>query len=626
MTKHQAASNRPHSRYNGKRLANVLFIGFYLLTMLFPTNTQAQDTRVPTMLSVKEILSNYGLDSSWVDDTAAIVGYLAEQPQDYATLTSLCVSIRTKAQKVINSIENDYQHLDSLIWIDENTVLSDYNIYEYRLRRLAELMGRKSIYYSRMEQKRIEAEKEAARQRALDEARQKQEERDAIADGLRSNIDLHNRAIIKATLGTGITDKNKLKELKDIYYSYLMVYNKYDLTPTPATDEMILRLDELNSFQNDLLEKVLGENSLPHQIDNFKNVLKVRCGDANNDVYRSYTRVFKHTSVPVSFADVSEYSDYINRLQTVAAVQARYLQTLDLRATIEAGSAAIESRYGKKYRDALYSYRNVLASLNQVPAFTTNAESLIFIHSLEDFIEAQQIYIDDYAYMEEISERADTILRGSHGRFRDVSEAYRNAEPALKVMPAFRDAAGASIYESRLEEVRQVQRCYLTVLELREEIANCDDSLAVARKTDRILANGYRTLRRQQNLQPQFSTVERGAAFIEYLQRYLEMQRLCISTMEKLNNIAQNDAIIDNKDNIYRNIVKAYQRTKKVYQGLNEINNTEELRRYSLQCDNVLEMQEAFIKTLRSETAADIDKKLRQENDLSRIRLAVGLQ
>ncbi len=302
---------------------------------------------------------------------------------------------RMKAsQKAISSIENDYEFRDSLIWLDSNTVLADYPIFEYRLRRLADLMGKMSIRYSRLEQQRIEAEKEAARQRAIEEARRQQEERNRIAGDLRSNIELHHRAIIEKCDGAGITDKVKLKELKDLYYSYLMVYNKYDLSTGNATNESIAKLDELNAFQNDMLENVLGNNSLPFQIENFKNVLKVRCEKENSDVYRSYTKVFKHTAVPVSFADVREYEEYINRMHTVINVQQRYMQTIDLRSSIASGTDAINNQYGKKYRAVTGSYREVLKGLNQVPAFTTNAESLLFIQSLEDFVAAQQLYID----------------------------------------------------------------------------------------------------------------------------------------------------------------------------------------------------------------------------------------
>lgn len=595
------------------------------LLMLMPIAAKAQSPS-PTILSVRDILGNYGLDSTWVDDTAAAMRYLDGQPQDYVALTNLCVGIRTKAQSLIKSIENDYAFRDSVIWIDSTTVLADYPIYEYRLRRLAELMGRMSIRYSRLEQQRIEAEKEAARQRAIEEARRQQEERDRVADDLRSNIEIHHRAIIIACDGVGTTGKAKLKELKDLYYSYLMVYNKYDLTTSHATDESIARLDELNAFQNDMLENVLGQNSLPNQIENFKNILKVRCEGGNNDVYRSYTKVFKHTTVPVSFADIKEYSDYINRLRTITAIQARYLQTLDLRAAIASGNEAIATRYGKKYRDVVSAYRDVLATVNQLPSFTTNAESILFIKSLEDFVEAQQIYLDDYSLLEDITARGDSIVRGSQSRFHDVAEAYRSIEGTLRPMPQFKDPDGALLYEHQLDNVRKVQQCYLQVIRLRDVIAHNEDTLMNSRKVDRTLYNGYRLLRRQVDLKPQFSDHERGHSFINTLDQHIEMQQLCLATLAKIKQIDVNDKTITDKDNHYRNISKAYQRIRKAYNGIDEITNSEDLRRYNRQCDYILEMQEAFIKTMRGQTAAESDNKLKRENSIEKIRLVIGLK
>ena len=597
-----------------------------MLMMAMPLGLMAQTPASPTVLSVKDILHNYGLDTAWVDDTAGVMRYLNEQPQDYVALTNTCVAIRTKAQKAINSIENDYTFRDSILWLDSNTVLGDYPIYEYRLRRLAELMGRMSIRYSRLEQQRIEAEREAARQRAIEEARRQQEERDRTAADLRSNIELHHRAIITACDGVGVTNKAKLKELKDLYYSYLMVYNKYDLSTGPASNESIAKLDELNAFQNDMLENVLGENSLPYQIENFKNILKVRCESGNSDVFRSYSKVFKHTSVPVSFADVREYEDYVNRLRTITTIQARYLQTLDLRATIAAGNDAIATRYGKKYRDVVSAYKEVLATVNQLPTFTTNAESLIFIKSLEDFVEAQQIYIDDYSAYEELSSRSDTILRGSNSRFRDVVEAYRSIQESLRPIPAFRNAEEAELFEHQLEEARQVQQCYLDVLALRDIIARNEDTLNDSRKLDRTLYNGYRLLRKQVDLRPQFTTVERGRSFIDMLRQHLELQQLCLSTIDKLRTIEQNEAYILDKDNKLRNLAKAYQRMIKVYSSVSEITNAEDLQRYSRQCDYTIEMQEAFMATMRSQTAIECDNKLKRENDIDRIKLVIGLK
>lgn len=600
-------------------VGTVLHFHFSFLIFPFPT------LHSQTVVSVRDLLPNYGLEAAWVDDTVGVMDYLASQPQDYVELTNLCVALRTRAQKAVNSLENDYTTTDSLIWLDDRTVVSDYVIYEYRLRRLAELMGRMSIRYSRLEQQRIEAEKEAARQRALEEARRQQEERDRMAEELRTNIDLHHNAIIKATLGTGVSDRNKRAELRDIYYAYLMVYNKYVFPPGHATDEVIMRLDELNSFQNDLIDNLLGQNSLLYQIDNFKNVLKVRCeSSGHNDVYRSYMRVFKRTSVPMSFVDVSEYSDYINQLRGIILVQQRYLQTLELRATIATGSDAIAARYGKKYREVVSTYRDVLATVNQVPAFTTQNESLLFIQSLEEFIEAQQIYIDDYFVLEELSARADTITQGQN-RFRDVADAYHSVEPMLKTIPAFKDAVGAALFEARVEEVRQVQQCYLRVIALRTQIATNDDTLTAARKLSRTLANGYRTLYRAAVLQSQFYSVERGMDFIGQLEGFVETQNLCIRTMHKLRIIEANERVITGKETPYRNISKAYVRVIKAYNGIEQIANSEDLRRYSLECDNIIEMQEAFIRTMRSSVAEDCDKNLKREYDVTKIRLVVGL-
>lgn len=594
------------------------------LMLLLPLAAMAQTPSAPpTVLSVAELLGNYGLDTAWVNDTSAMQDYLDAQPQNYAELTNFCVSIRTKAQKAISSIEHDYQFRDSLIWLDSNTVLADYSIYEYRLRVLADMMGRLSIKYSRLEQQRIEAEREAARRRAEEEARRQQEERNNMAADLRTSIGVHDRAIKTACDAIGVTDKNTLKDLKDLYYSYLMVYNQYDLSEGDATDESIARLDQLNSFQNDLLENVLGNNSLPAQIENFKNVLKVRCEKENGDVYRSYSKVFKHTRVPISFANIKEYEDYIVRLRTIINVQQRYLHTLELRSTIAQGTDAIVALYGKKYKENANAYKEVLKNVNQLPTFTTDAESILFIRYLEDFIAAQQLYQDFYTDMEDISRRTDTIL--SHKEFPEVVTAYRDAMPSLKPMPGFNNTDGAAIYEHQLEEVAAVQQCYLTVIDQRKAIVVNDDSLLAGKKVDRILADGYKLLRKQVDLKPSFATIERGRSFIELLRNYVEMQQLCLTTLHKLEQISTNEKKIKDKDFPYSNIRKAYGRMLKAYQGVHEITNTEDLRRYDRQCDYVLEMQDAFINIQRASDAAEVDAKLKRESNIENIKLVIGL-
>ena len=584
---------------------------------------QAQTPKAPNVMSVGALMGNYGIDTAWLSDTANVVGYLESQPQNYVELTNLCVTIRTRSQQAIVSIEHDYQWRDSLIWLDSNTVLADYPIFEYRLRGLADFMGRMSIRYSRLEQERIEAEKEAARQRAVEQARREQEERNQTASDLRHNIDVHHRAIAAACDAVGVNDKGKIKELKAIYYSYLMVYNKYVISEGNATDESIARLDQLNAFQNDLMENVLGQNSLINQIDNFKNVLKVRCDRDNADIYRSYSKVFKHTSVPVSFADTREYEDYISRLRVVVNVQQRYLQTIELRAAIASGTDAIASLYGKKYREAANSYREALRGVDMLPSFTSNAESIVFIQRLDDFIEAQQLYLDCYPAMEDITRRGDTIL--SHREFSDIVSAYREAQPSLRPLPSFRDADGAALFDLQLDEVKAVQQCYLDAIAMRRQIKTNDDTLLNARKPDRLLGPGYRLLRKQADLRPSFSTVERGNSHLDLLRTHLEMQRLALSTMHKLQAIADNEKTIKDRDLPWSNIRKAYSRMYKAYQGVDAVTNTEDLRRYSRQCDYILEMQNAILATMRGDNAADADAKLKRETNIENIRLVIGL-
>jgi hypothetical protein len=606
------------------------YLLFFILQFSFFNSSEAQRPKkpskpAPTVLSVGDLLYNYGLDTTLVNDTAVAVRYLDEQPQNYVDLTNLCVSFRTKAQSAIKSLNDDYTHSDNLIWIDSNIVVSDFGIYEYRLRLFSDFMGRRSIHYSRLEQQRIEAEKEAARLRAEEEARQQQLSRDKEAEGLRLNIERHHRSILSACDGAGISDKAKLKELKDLYYSYLMVYNKYDLSPVQATPASLAQLDELNSFQNDLLENILGENSLPYRIENFKNQLKVRCEKEHSDVYRSYSRVFKQTSVPISFASVSEYQDYIVRLQTVIAVQQRYVQTVELRNTIASNYDAISNLYAKKYKPVFNAYKDVHRTIDQVPAFTTNAQSLNFIQSLSDYIEAQQLYLQYFSHLEDITRRSDTILNGHHENFKDVSRSYRDIQPTLIPLPSFKNPTDALFYEQQLSQVTQVQNAYLQTIELRSLIQRLEDSISDNRKTDRTLWDGYRLLRKQVDLTPTFNTVERARSFITMLDDFVAVQRLCLKILGKRSVINTIESQVEQRTSSFRNIDKAYSRMMKAYDDFDDIANLEDLRRYDRQCDRIIEMQQAFLTLLNSELVNDADARLKRESDISKIKVVIGL-
>ena len=63
----------------------------------------------------------------------------------------------------------------------------------------------------------------------------------------------------------------------------------------------------------------------------------------------------------------------------------------------------------------------------------------------------------------------------------------------------------------------------------------------------------------------------------------------------------------------------------KAYSGLSEITNIEDLRRYGRQADYTLEMQDAFIRLVRSNDAAGADTLLKRESNIEKIKLVIGL-
>jgi len=605
-------------------MKKILFI--LALLSIFNFQFTTSHAQSPIVLSVADLLPNYGLDSAYVRDSASAIAHLDAQPQNFATLATLCVQLRNNAQHALASLEGDYIRRDSLLIIDTHIVVNDFDRYEPLLRSFADLMGRRSIHYSRLEQQRLEAEKEAARQRVAEQHRLQQEERNTQAAALKQLIDRHHRSILSACNGEGISDRLKLKELKDLYYSYLMVYNKYDLSATNATARQLAQLDELNTFQLDVLDNLLAENSLTSQIDNFKNQLKARCENDNSDVYRSYSRVFKNTSVPVTFADLNEYEDYILRLRNIIAIQQRYMQTIDLRTAISQNSDHILRLYGKKYRDFANTYRETLRTLNLLPAFATGPESVAFVSDLEEFVKAQQVYIESFATIESISHRSDSIIAASQSALRDVASAYRELRPNLLPPPTYRNTADAQRYLERLDRVQYMQQLYVQTIDVRNELRRLDDTISSRRRDDRILWSGYCELRKGAKLTPSFALPEHGEQFLAGLDLHRRMLQTTLQTQQLARSISANEDRITGKGNTFRNIAKAYQRLEKDYLAITEIHSLDDLNAYHRQCSSLLAMQQAFLNLLNSDLATDSDLKLKGEQDLDKIRLVLGLK
>ena len=261
-----------------------------------------------------------------------------------------------------------------------------------------------------------------------------------------------------------------------------------------------------------------------------------------------------------------------------------------------------------------------------MPVFTTNAQSLNFIQSLTEFIEAQQLYIQYHSILEDITRRSDTILNGRHENFKDISRASRDLQSSLIPLPNFKNPTDALLYEQQLEQVEQLQSAYLRTIELRTLIQQLDDSLEDNRKVDRTLWNGYRLLRKQVDFAPGFNTVERARSFLTMLDDHIALQRLCLRILDKRRLIESREKQVEQRSSNFRNIEKAYSRMKKAYDDCGEIANQEDLRRYDRQCERILEMQQAFLDLLSSEYVQESDGRLKRESDIEKIKLVLGLK
>jgi hypothetical protein len=52
----------------------------------------------------------------------------------------------------------------------------------------------------------------------------------------------------------------------------------------------------------------------------------------------------------------------------------------------------------------------------------------------------------------------------------------------------------------------------------------------------------------------------------------------------------------------------------------------EDLRRYGLQCDRLLDLQKAFIDIQQSPSVQEVDNSLKRETSIDKIKLVVGLE
>ena len=581
-----------------------------LIALLLSTGQLwAQDT---LMLSVKNVAPAFGIQPRFMDDTLVVARYLDSLGSDNQSLTDTCVALNARVLAFQNVMLHDYRHTGDSVWMDSRRCLVDYEHYRQKLNDLSSFVLHRAHSY--IENAHLHRETVQQNSFIL--------RKDTIAR-------LH-RTIVNACEGFGVNDADRKKELKEIYYAYLSVYNRYDLSNNRYGDSYLDELDEFVTFQNHLINNLLGTGGFRSRIKNFPNTLRIRCGHTHSDVLRSYQRVSARPAAPVSFSTIGGYYLYIDSLQRVLHVQDCYLTVVDLREKITANSERINTLYGSRFRQVVKTYQEVVGSINVVPAFTTQQAADNFISTMKEFIKVQDCYLSDYNRLSLIKEHGDTIARRCAVRYSDVSKAYNKMVEELypksqTPIPAYRSIDDAARFVKELDYFEHLQRQYDTVILLRKQITDLGDSVSRGWMTHMTVYNGFQTIRKQVVLTPSFINPSEGSRFIHDLSDFVETGEKCLEAIRLLDESKRLDNLVTVAIQPYRNIRKAYSRLEKAYLTINAINHASEVYNYCRQLDAFITVQKGLLETAKGIDVQGVDTRLRNISDIDIIEQILGL-
>ena len=583
-----------------------------ILTSLLFTLSTGLSAQEATPMSVKDLAPAFGVPPLFLDDTVVVGHYLDSIGADNHALTDSCVAINARVLAFQSIMLYDYPHRNDTVWVNDNTYLKDYNFYYAKLSDLSNYVLKRAHDY---------IEREHIRQDAIQQN---------ASNLIKDTIARQHRTIVNACEGFGVSDSDRKKELKDLYYAYLTVYNRYDFSASRADERYVEVLSRFSAFQNHVIENLLSSNNINIRIKNFSNTLKIRCGRTHTDVLRSYQRVFRQNAQEVSFSTIKEYYSYIDSLQTVMQVQEAYLTVIDLRNKINTCSEQINRLYGSRFHDVIRTYREVANSVNTVPAFSTLYGAKDFIDHMQEFIQVQECYLQDYSRLMQIKEHGDTIVRRCSMRYSDVSKAYNTMlnDRSLKSgtpIPNYRTIDDAVFFSTEMDRFETIQRQYDTIIDIRMGIDRLKDSIAKGWMAHMVVYNGYQAIRKQVVLTPSFIESEGGSRFIAELRDFVETQEKCLQAIRLYDEYRRLDDATLKAIQPYRNIRKDYSRLEKAYITIKVISHTSELFTYCRQLESFISVQTTILELAQSNQAQAVDNRLANIKDIDKIEKILGL-
>jgi hypothetical protein len=579
-------------------------------------------------LSTADLFSSYNVDARLFNSTGIepVMDSLRNvQPNAYPIMGQWCRVQRLRINRMINSLQNDYTTDGSNIWMDSLHCITDASAYIATMQQKAEFLQSESERYEKLETERIENERRAAEARAKAEAQRIQREKDLKLATAKDSIKSMHRRITTICDAKTVTDKATIKYLKDIFYAYLAIYNRYDLTGDNTSDSRFDQLDELQQFQNHILDSVLGPNSYADRIEAFKNTLHARAGKNHTDVYKSYMRVFKKVNIPIGFKTIAEYNSYIEQLHGIMSVQQSYIETIEIRDTINRNTTELQNLCSKKHRDIFSAYKELLNETDLVPAFVTTGERDNFIGRLNEFVTMQHNYRDAIRRIDAIQQRGDSIVNACPKNISDVATAYKELSAATDFVPRFINQNSTDRFNADLDNFEEMQRLYASIIEIRKEIDVRTDKIVADKNAPRGLIPGYKQMMKYTDFTPHFTNISAGEEFIRLLNNFESIQ-------SKFLKINDNNLIITNNTKQFKvsfkeftNIHKAYERLLKTYDYELSIISEADINTCLKNQEAIIAMQQKFIDLANSLEKQDYDNRLKRVKEPDKIKLIMGV-
>ena len=591
---------RAGRRGNGGRLCLLVIA----LCCLMPFASKAQEV-IP--IPVRDLAPDFGIRPQFLDDTIHIARYLDSLPGDNHAIADSCVTLNSRLMAMNNVLLYDYRHNADTVWIDASHYLEDYDIFASRIEGLSAFTLARAHSY---------LERERLHQQTL--------QLNAL-NLRRDTIDRNHRSILNACEGIGVSDKDRKKELKDIYYAYLSIYNRYDFSMKRNDPEYLADLDRFSHFQQHLLDNFLGANNYTARINNFANTLKVRCGHDHSDVLRSYQRAFRHSAAPITFSTLRQYYAYTDSLQQTINIQNSYISVVELREQISANSKRITTLYGARFRDVAKTYQEVAASVNTIPAFNTIPAAQAFIANLQEFIQVQDAYLNDHLRLSTIQRHADSIRHNCGSHYADVAKAYKALSDANPMLPTYRTLHDATRFSLEMDRFEYLQRQYDTIISSLQFIDFLRDSVSRGWMQHLTIYNGLQTVTKQFVFVPTFIDRRGGSQFITQLRDFSDVEQRCLYAIQLGNESKELDNQIQPDIQRFRNIRKAYSRLEKEYITVKNINHLTDLYTYCRQYEAFISVQSQIRDIVKGPSAPDIDTRLKQNSDPMKVETILGL-